>query len=547
MGILVIILLVSCRDASSKYEHTTPTFTNVAKAVGLDFQHGAFRWGMSGDPVAMMGGGVCWLDYDNDGWLDLYVVNSYTDVEAGRWNSETGSLPRNALFRNDDGQFSDVSANSGADVAVRGNGCVAADLNLDGFTDLYVTTSRFNLLLWNNGDGTFSEGGETANVAAYGWQTAATVGDVNADGWPDLFVAGYVNINNQIESATMGFPNTHFGRPDLLYLNQGLDTAGHAIFQEVHNVVGLIEHDPDSEFEYGLGAALTDFDGDGDLDLFVANDTNPNRLYLNQPLADDPEGIGFRFVESGATAQVDDTNSGMGVASGDFDADGRADLFITNMGEQLHSVYRNESGIFSDATPHIGIADIGMGWTGWGTSWADFDLDGDLDLFVANGAIPILDLEVDGMLAQVYENLTAQGDFGRFQDATTTFGLEQVGPRSARGSAVADYDNDGDLDIAINSIGGALTLLQNNGGTGNWLMIAFEHFEAGTHVIATLEDGRQLHRTLTAGSSYLSSEDPRCHFGLAGFDKVAELQIRYPDGREIVRENVGANQILSVP
>ena len=152
------------------------SFTDVAEEAGLDFQNGAFRWGVSGDPVAMMGGGLCWLDYDQDGWLDLYVVNNYATAEAGRWETEEDGLPRNALFRNVEGQFSDVSRESETDLALRGNGCVAADFDLDGYPDLYVTSERVNILLWNNGDGTFSEGAEAAGVDAYGWQTGTAVG-----------------------------------------------------------------------------------------------------------------------------------------------------------------------------------------------------------------------------------------------------------------------------------------------------------------------------------------------------------------------------------
>ncbi len=177
LGIVALsLLLVACtQDRPTDNSKTVflpelAHFTDVTEKVGLDFRHGAFRWGVSGDPVAMMGGGLCWLDYDNDGWLDLYAVNSYALAEAGKWQAGEG-LPRSALFRNEEGHFTDVSADAGADLQLRGNGCVAADLNLDGWTDLYVTSSRVNILLWNKGDGTFSLGAEAAGVDAYGWQT----------------------------------------------------------------------------------------------------------------------------------------------------------------------------------------------------------------------------------------------------------------------------------------------------------------------------------------------------------------------------------------
>jgi cytochrome c peroxidase len=523
-------------------------FSDVTEEAGIDFRHGAFRWGVSGDPVAMMGGGLCWLDYNEDGWLDLYVVNSYAVAEAGRWQAE-GGLPRSALFRNDNGQFSDVSVTSGTDLQLRGNGCVAADFNLDGWTDLYLTTSRANVLLWNNGDGTFSQGGEASGADAYGWQTSAVVGDLNGDDWPDIFVAGYADVNSPVPGATMGFPNSHFGRRDLLYLNEGLDASGRTTFREAGIEAGLEE----SNFEYGLGASLTDFDGDGDLDLFVANDTNPNRLYENVPWPGgreaDPEDLGFRFAEVGQYAQIGDTNSGMGVASADYDSDGRFDVMVTNMGEQLHSVYRNQSAdeiFFENTAGTLGVGDIGVGWTGWGISWADVDLDSDRDLIVANGSIPVLDPPDDVQQIQFFTNLTSQGMPGLFQDLTNVAGFNELDPLLARGSAVADYDNDGDLDVAINSIGGRLALLANNGAHGNWLEVNLEGFHPGAVVSAQLPDGRELLCEVHAGSSYLSSEDPRCHFGMGAYDQVSELTVLWPGGSKTIKRNVAANQLIDI-
>jgi hypothetical protein len=524
-------------------------FTNVAEAVGLDFQHGAFRWEVSADPVAMMGGGLCWLDFDRDGWLDLFVVNSYAVAEAGKWEA-AGGLPRSALFRNVGGRFTDVSSASGANLALRGNGCVAADFNLDGWPDLYLTTARFNALLWNNGDGTFTEGAEAAGVDAYGWQSSAVVGDLNADGWPDLFVAGYVDINNRIPEATLGFPNTYLGQRDLLFISEGVSPSGYPTFREVGQTVGL-ETD---NFEYGLGALLTDLDGDGDLDLYIANDTNPNRLYENVPWPGgreaDPEKIGFRFKEWGGPAKVDDNNSGMGIAGGDYNNDGRFDLFITNLGQQLHTAYLNQTAggglSFRNTTGELGIRDIGVGRTGWGTTWADFDLDTDLDLMVVNGSVPVIDPLADAQVAQLFGNLTAQGQAGQFEDITDSTGLDEVGPLLGRGGAVADFNNDGDLDMAVNTIGGRLALLENSRAAGNWLEVQLDGFNPGAIVTAVLPDGRELRREVHAGSSYLSTEDPRCHFGLGSANEVSELRIRWPNGEETRLGIIAANQIVVV-
>ncbi len=309
---------------------------DVADDVGLDFRQGAFRFQTSRDPVAMMGGGLCWLDYDSDGWLDLFVVNSYSiAVDVAAWKKQ-GGLPRSALFHNENGTFVDVSKGSGADVSLRGNGCVAADLNQDGHVDLYVTATGYDALLWNQGDGTFVEGARAAGISTYGWHASAGVGDVNGDGRPDLFVAGYADLN--APSARGGsFPTNYVGVRDRLYLNLGSDTDGRAKFREVGLQAGIEA----ARVDHGLGVAFTDFNGDGRVDLYVANDLDPNRLYENVPLPGDPAGLGFRFEERARGEGVADPNAGMGVASADYNADGRSDLFVTNSHQQLHAVYRS--------------------------------------------------------------------------------------------------------------------------------------------------------------------------------------------------------------
>jgi ASPIC/UnbV protein/VCBS repeat protein len=523
-------------------------FSDVAQQVGLDFQHGAFRWDVTPDVAAMMGGGVCWLDYDADGWLDLFVVNSYAETEASRWRDE-GGLPHSALFHNLEGRFEDVSAGSGADLAARGTGCVAADFDLDGSTDLYVTSAGVGALLWNEGDGTFTEGAGPAGVNASGWYAGGAVGDVNRDGWPDLFLAGYADVNTDLPDASLGFPNTKLGVRDLLFLSDGPTEGGHVTFREVGADAGLEV----VGFEYGLGAVLSDLDRDDDLDLFVANDTKPDRLYENVPWpggADaDPAGLGFRFEELAARAGVADPAAGMGVAEGDYDGDGRPDLFVTNARGQVHGVFRGQDSelvkpSFADVRQELG-PDLGSS-TGWGVSWADFDLDTDLDLLFANGNIPVTDLVTDAEPLQMLENLTSQGTMGVFEDASGEVGLGVVGSLDARGSAVADYDNDGDLDVAINSIGGQLVLLENSGVTGNWLEVELNGFAPGAVVTVVLADGRRLVREVHTGSSYLSSEDPRCHFGLGTISTVNELIVHWPSGEETRLPDVDANRLIEV-
>jgi hypothetical protein len=522
--------------------------TDVAQAVGLKFRQGAFRWQVSADPTAMLGSGVCWLDYDEDGWLDLFAVNSYAEREVSRWKEE-GGLPRTALFRNVEGEFTDVSADAGAALAVRGNGCIAADFDLDGHTDLFVTTMSQDALLWNEGDGTFTEGAGPAGVDTYGWQSGAAAGDVNGDGLPDLLVAGYTDLNGPRPEATQGFPQTFIGVRDLLFLNEGRERGGHARFREVGERAGLEV----ANFEHGLGVLLSDFERDGDLDVYIANDTNPNRLYENVAWPGgaeaDPAGLGFRFEERAGAAAVADPNAGMGIAAGDYDGDGRADLFVTNAREQVHGVFRSNppdenSPSYEDVRADLGV-DLG-GSTGWGASWADLDLDTDLDLVFVNGDIPVTDLAGDRELVRAIGNLTAQGMPGRFEELGGEIGLDEVGPLLARGSAAADYDNDGDLDMAIGTLGGPLVLLRNEHAGGSWLEVSLIGFHPGAEVTAVLPDGRKLRREVHAGSSYLSSEDPRVHFGLGGAAEVRALVVRWPGGGETRLTGVAANQLVEV-
>jgi hypothetical protein len=516
------------------------TFEDVAAEVGLTFEHGAFRWGTSADPAAMMGGGLCWIDYDRDGWLDLFVTNTWSNGEWGRWR-QLGALPTSKLFRNEVGRFVDVTDTTSAGLETRAHGCVAADLDLDGWTDLYVTTDRENVLLWNDGGKGFVDGSTEAGVGTFGWHSGAAVGDVDGNGWPDLFVAGYADVNRRVPSATKGFPNTFEPVSDLLFLNQGPDGGSRVRFREAAADVGLEPDGPD----YGLGAVMSDFDGDGDLDLYVANDTTPNQLYENVSRAD-----GFEFVEVGAAAGVDDDGAGMGVASGDADFDGRADLVVTNQLQERHGAWWNAAaggGLrFEDARPSMGQLELGGGATGWGTSWADFDLDTDLDLFLVHGAIPVRDLRQDREFAQLLENGFAGGGEPVFTDVSAMVGLGTAGPFLGRGAAVADYDNDGDLDVAIATIGGPIVLLRNTGAGGHWLIVDPMAPAPGAVVTIELADGTSLRRELIAGSSYLSSEDPRAHFGLGTAEVVASVTVVWPDGSRRTHTDVDADQILSV-
>ena len=533
--------------ASGASPRTGPVLVDVAREVGLEFRHGAFRYGVSPDAAAMMGGGLCWLDFDRDDRLDLFVVNGYALGERDEWLA-AGGLPTTRLFRNDKGRFVDVTAEMGAGIALRGQGCVAADLDRDGDTDLYVTGADRSTLLWNERGRRFAEAGEEAGVGVFGWHTGAAAGDVDGDGWPDLVVGGYVDQANPNPNATQGFPNTYLGRRDLLFLSNGREN-GRVTFREAGKLAGLEVAD----FGYALGVLLADFERDGDLDVYVANDTTPNRLYENVPwpggVEADPAGLGFRLEERAAAAGVADAGAGMGVAAGDWNEDGRTDLFVSNSRGQVHAVYASNPRDANDPSFADVRAELGpdlSGSTGWGVHWLDLDLDTDLDLLLANGDVPVSDLAGDAEPLRAYRNLAADGRPGRFEEATWELGLDAVGPLLARGSAAADYDDDGDLDVAILELGGRLVLLENRAATGNRLTVQLAGAPPGAEVTAVLPDGRRLRRAVHAGSSYLSSEDPRLHFGLGAATAVRTLVVRWPGGAETRVTDVRANRLVEV-
>jgi hypothetical protein len=480
------------------------------KPVALPFREGAFRYGVTNDPPAMMGGGLCWLDYNNDGWLDLFVVSSYGEGDIGAYSSH-GGLPRTALFRNDHGRFVDVTAQTHAGRAVRGEGCVAADFDGDGHTDVFITTAQSDELLWNNGNGTFTEGARSHGIVSFGWHSGAAVTDVNGDGRPDLFVAGYTEPNGPIPGSMAGYPTNHLGVRDELFLN-----LGHRRFREVGARVGLDR----APYDHSLGAVFTDVNGDGRPDLYVANDEDPNRLYINE--AGGP--VGFHFVDRARAARVADTNAGMGIAAQN------GALFVTNSRRQTHASFQK--------TPSFRFVRSGLqlppnATAGWGVSWIDVRNSGAPGLAVANGSIPMTGLRKDAKRLQL---------FVQHSDSLVDAGVLQKLRVNGRGLAAADFDNDGRVDLAVNSIGGPALLLRNDSPSGHWLGVELDRFAPGTRVTA---DG--VTREVQAGSSYLSSEDPRVHFGLGTTPRVQSLVVRYPNGTTVRLHNVRADRYIRVP
>ena len=395
---------------------------------------------------------------------------------------------------------------------IRGNGCVAGDLNGDGYTDLYVTADGYDALLWNDGTGHFSEGARAAGITTWGWHSGATIGDVNGDGRPDVFVSGYADTNAPIPTDT-GFPNNYAGVRDLLYLNEGNDATGHARFREVGEKLHV---DPGSP-EHGLGAVFSDVNGDGRLDLYVANDANPNRLYLNVAYpggaAKDPLGLGFRLEERAAS--VGSPTRAPGWASLPPTTAATADPTSSSRTRTSSSMR-----VFQSAPPVGRQARLQGRPLGHRVGLRHEPRR--LGRLVGRPRQRLEPRsrarerrhprdrpeEERGAGAGVREPDGARPPGTVRQSATNA---ARAGARRAlngRGLAAADYDNDGHVDIAVNTVGGKLMLLHNTGTKGNWLEVKLPTFAPGAVVTAVLPDGRRLVEELHAGSSYLSSEDP---------------------------------------
>jgi enediyne biosynthesis protein E4 len=500
-------------------------FTDVAAAAGLVFTHD--RGGTPEHQLPeTMGSGVAWLDYDNDGWMDLYVVQSGPFPESGSPRAQ------DRLFHNNgDGTFTDVTAKAGLKDTAYGMGVIAADYDNDGYTDLFVTNFGHNVLYHNNGDGTFTDVTAKAGVAGSGWSTSAAFADFDGDGLLDLFVVRYVDYSveknyfcGDVRSGRREYCSPKIYPPvhNLLYHNNGNGT-----FTDVSQSSGIA-----ATLGKGLGVVVADFDDDGKPDIYVANDTTMNFLFHN---LGNNKFEDVSVMSGAALNAAGRPYGGMGVNAGDLAGEGRMDIVVANFEAEWNSYYHNlGSAVFEDRSGPSGFGPPAFKFSGFGLNLLDAANAGHLDAFIANGHVS----EAPPMEGVTYAErpfLMWNDGKGHFVEkgCGDPFRRELVG----RGSAVADYDNDGDLDIAVSNSGGPLELLRNDGKHGDWIGFMLRGRKSnrqgiGARLTLTTDAGKQV-RESRAGDSYLSSSDPRIHFGLGGAAPRV-LTIRWPSG--IVQE-----------
>ena len=540
-GAVVLLVLTTglqFRAASAR----TPTFTDVAASVGVLFEHvnGATDEKLLPETY---GAGVAFADLDGDGDLDLYFVNSGS-LTSGRGTSI------NRVFRNesagDHADFRDVSATAGASGNGYGMGVLAGDFDGDGDTDLYTTELGADRMYANGGDGTFADVTPGSGFGGDSWGTSAAYFDADLDGDIDLFVADYVEFSvadnpwcgrRDMDLRFYCDPRQYKPTADRLYLNTGGDEAD--AFVEVGSARGITKKGN------GLGVVAADVDADGDTDLYVANDMTANFLYHNDgtgQFSEDALMLGTAFSGDGAA------QAGMGVDAGDYDGDGDVDLVVTNYQLEHNALYRNELTWWADASFQTGIGEASLNCLGFGVGFFDYDNDGRLDLFVANGHVhdnieaydPIV---THAQRAQVFHN-----DGSAFTERTTDLGGGLLARHVGRGSAFGDYDGDGDVDVAINNNAGSAVLLRNDGGSGNWLQLELAGRGGNRSAIGArvrvLAAGKTSTRWATAGSGYLSTSAADIHVGLGAAARAERVEIRWPSGAIQLLEDVAGQQRL---
>jgi hypothetical protein len=496
------------------------------------------------------GSGAAFVDFDNDGWLDVFLVNGTRLDGAPR-----GQPPTNRLYRNKrDGTFEDVTPRSGVAKTGWGQSVCAGDYDNDGWEDLFVSYYGKNSLFRNNGDGTFADVAAKAGVSdnRTRWGSGCAFLDYDLDGHLDLFVASYIDFDPKTAPLPETGPCMYkglmvaCGPPGLAGgVNMLFRNNGDGTFTDVSEKSAVTK----TNGTYGLGVAVADYDNNGWPDIYVANDSAPAALYMNNKNGTFTDAA----LEAGCAYSIDGKpQAGMGVSAGDFDRDGWLDIFKTNFSGDTSTLYRNTGkAVFDDVTFPAGIG-VNTLWLGWGCGFVDVDNDGWLDVFLVNGHVypEVERLTTEAGYAQrkvLYRNLRN----GRFEDVSGKVGGAVVEPTPARGLAFGDYDNDGDVDMLVNAVNAPPELLRTDiGGAANWIKVKLVGVKAnrsgiGARVTCVTEDGSQI-AEVQSGGSYYSQNDLRVHFGLGGAKKVKSLEVRWPGGRVDTIPDVAANQVVVI-
>jgi enediyne biosynthesis protein E4 len=531
-------------------------FADITKLAGLDQFHHRMGGAKKETILEANGSGVALLDYDNDGWLDIYLVNGSTFLALKGKEAPPRAM---LLHNNHDGTFTDVTDKAGVANERWGFGAVVGDYDNDGWPDIYVSNFGKNRLYHNNHDGTFTDVAEKAGVTVGGWSTGATWGDYDHDGLLDLFVPGYVKFDAEHppvagkSGPAAGYcqfrgapvfcgPRGLEGESDHLFHNNGDGT-----FSDVSVKAGV----SDPHGYYGLASVFVDVDDDGWLDLLVANDSVPRYLYRNKhdgTFEDVSYASGFALNDEGHE------QASMGIGVGDYNRDGKVDFYLTNFSDDYNTLFRNDGGAnFTDVTSGAGIVNVTIPFLGWGTGFFDFDNDGLLDIFVANGHVyPVVDKQDWGTTWAQRPLLLRNLNGAKFEEVAPATGSGLADVVSARGAAFGDLFNDGHIDVVLNVIDSTPVVLRNVAKNSNhWVTFRLvggkksPRDAVGTKVFITAGGVRQ-RADVFSGGSYASSSDERVHFGLGSAAKVDKVEIDWPSG---VKEEIavpGVDRIYTV-
>ncbi len=530
--------------------HSQDPLVDVTQSAGLKFKHVSGVETGNRYLVETMGGGGGWLDYDGDGWFDIYLVQSHSNVNAAK----SPGQQHNVLYRNrGDGTFEDVSIPAGVADRNYGSGLAVGDIDNDGDTDLYVTNFGQNTLYLNQGDGTFKNITQASGIGSSKWSTAASFADFDSDGILDLYLVNYLKYEtnpkfickgNRLKSPDYCHPNRFPGENDQIFKGNGQGQ-----FLDVTKAAGIGHADMFAG--KGLGILPTDIDDDGDVDLLIANDSVPNQVWRNDG--------NFKFqdvgLEMGIALNPDGKAlAGMGVDGGDVNGDGLIDYTITNFSKESNTLFmKHKAGFFMESGAIRGIAGPTFLPLGFGTGFFDLELDGDLDIYVACGHVSALIEKLyprSGEVRLQPDMLFLNDGKGKFKESSKQSGAWFKRKLLGRAMAFADYDNDGDRDILVSNIEGPAVLLKNQASKGNhWVGFKLEgdgkkvnRDAYGSKVVVTSKSGKKQIFECRTASSYLSAHDPRIVCGLGKETQIQQVEIRWPDKKVEVFKDLKIDQ-----